>query len=660
MKTKTFTMPQTKAMRALLFIFCALFSTATLSAQSWNWAKLMSASSSDVYCSNMTADALGNAYIIGIVDEIPVFPNPITPMGSITSHTQGFLTKVNEAGTYQWATIMQATSSVNLQTHIFSNGNIAVVGSGLTKAGPLIFNGVTYKPRYANLSSYFALYDNNGHELSAVVLDLNGADVTNSCQVGDNVYVTVVAKDTLWYNNNYVALPIGQHYGLFRLKFDSSGNVQDILRLGTDNNQFLGAVGGTSFMNVNALGETFIAYTATSANPGNGISVPTLTGSDKIIIIKFDATGTALWATYSNSTISGTVFQNCTIDDQSNLYLSATFKQNIILNGKTYNTVTNNTSDIIVMKITPQGEVTWVDQFNNTSDNSGVFATNRVMAMTYEKGFLYLTGETSGNVNFGPFYHQNTGVFGQQVADKILFLVKMDTTGSVSRFRLFGNGQREELADFISTYNDQVYVGGVLMANIYFDNSPTALYLHSPNANSDYKYNTYLARFDDCNAQLTRSGTLLSASVGTTYQWNVNGSAISNATSQTYDVGANATGKYTVDVTFAGGCISRSPVLAMSTIPAGILTASASSQVISLYPNPTASQLSVSLNLPADGHDIQVQVYNSRGENVRSDQYVNNQNQTNYLLNAQELPQGIYYIILSNGSNTYSSSFIKQ
>ncbi|MDB5256587.1 MAG: hypothetical protein JWM14_1282, partial [Chitinophagaceae bacterium] len=93
----------------MIFFFsltvCSTLFTEESYAQKWNWGNLMSVATYDVLPFGMSKDASGNLYLVGNTDEIPVFPNPITPMGGLLSGThpqQGYLTKINASGTYQW------------------------------------------------------------------------------------------------------------------------------------------------------------------------------------------------------------------------------------------------------------------------------------------------------------------------------------------------------------------------------------------------------------------------------------------------------------------------------------------------------------------------------------------------------------------------------
>jgi hypothetical protein len=133
-------------------------------------------------------------------------------------------------------------------------------------------------------------------------------------------------------------------------------------------------------------------------------------------------------------------------------------------------------------------------------------------------------------------------------------------------------------------------------------------------------------------ASFTISGTTLTASPGISYQWLLNGSAISTAVSQVYT--AVASGEYSVQVTDSNGCntVSTQQQVTLS----GIENIS-SNDFVRIYPNPLSVgnwQLEVSSDwigstveiLDASGKFIAVSVIRSLKSEVRAD----------------DLPEGVY------------------
>ncbi len=148
---------------------------------------------------------------------------------------------------------------------------------------------------------------------------------------------------------------------------------------------------------------------------------------------------------------------------------------------------------------------------------------------------------------------------------------------------------------------------------------------------------------------ITKNGDVLSVSGAGSYQWYLNGVAITGATAQTYTPLQN--GKYTVDVTINGGC----------TLPSGeyvyteITTPDPSDMNIDLkaYPVPTDGELNVSFNLPLEA-DFTIKLTNMAGQQMYTE------NRSNYLglyttkIQMGRMANGIYVLTLRSGNKKFS------
>ncbi|MGZ4116590.1 MAG: lamin tail domain-containing protein, partial [Bacteroidia bacterium] len=111
---------------------------------------------------------------------------------------------------------------------------------------------------------------------------------------------------------------------------------------------------------------------------------------------------------------------------------------------------------------------------------------------------------------------------------------------------------------------------------------------------------------------VTQSGSLLTSTVATTYQWYMNGSPVSGATSQSYTVLANGT--YYVTITNSSGCeASSAPVVITAT---GIAAIESTNSVI-VYPNPYNDFTSVQITL-TENENVSAEVYTLLGEHVQT------------------------------------------
>ena len=87
---------------------------------------------------------------------------------------------------------------------------------------------------------------------------------------------------------------------------------------------------------------------------------------------------------------------------------------------------------------------------------------------------------------------------------------------------------------------------------------------------------------------VNQNSNALTSSTATTYQWFLNGAAISGATSQTYTATAN--GNYYVVITNASGCTSQSATVAVTTTG---VNESAEKIKFNIYPNPAKDHVNI-------------------------------------------------------------------
>ena len=117
---------------------------------------------------------------------------------------------------------------------------------------------------------------------------------------------------------------------------------------------------------------------------------------------------------------------------------------------------------------------------------------------------------------------------------------------------------------------------------------------------------------------ITQAGVVLTAngSAGS-YQWLLNGTAISGATGNMHTALQN--GSYTVTVTDAQGCAATSAAVAVSNV--GIGSVSIGKTSISVYPNPSTGLITLKAENLATSL-VTMQLYNATGQLVRSENMV--------------------------------------
>ncbi|MBX2903562.1 MAG: immunoglobulin domain-containing protein [Chitinophagales bacterium] len=147
---------------------------------------------------------------------------------------------------------------------------------------------------------------------------------------------------------------------------------------------------------------------------------------------------------------------------------------------------------------------------------------------------------------------------------------------------------------------------------------------------------------------ITQNGNVLSTQVFASYQWQFNGSDISNATSQSHT--ANQNGNYTVAVTDANGCSAYSSVVTVT----GVGIKEVSSFRSEVYPNPATTVLQVS----SEEALLSIAIVDLYGRMVFT-QAVNDAKQTQ--IDVSKMAASTYFIHLTTtNGNTAVKSFVKQ
>jgi hypothetical protein len=124
---------------------------------------------------------------------------------------------------------------------------------------------------------------------------------------------------------------------------------------------------------------------------------------------------------------------------------------------------------------------------------------------------------------------------------------------------------------------------------------------------------------------------------GVSYQWYLNGNAISGAINNLYT--ANQSGTYKLCVTDSNGCFNCSDSLVFNFTG---ISSNNLSEFVNVYPNPNDGTFQIKLNsFIAD--DV-VQIINTLGQIVYEEKISN----TNQLTIQSKLEQGVYYLRLPN------------
>jgi hypothetical protein len=141
------------------------------------------------------------------------------------------------------------------------------------------------------------------------------------------------------------------------------------------------------------------------------------------------------------------------------------------------------------------------------------------------------------------------------------------------------------------------------------------------------------------------SGFNLSATAGfVTYQWKLNGSAISGANAPTYTAVANGT--YTVEVTDANGCNGTSNTVNVM----GVGIENLSNISLTIYPNPATDIITIVTDEQVTG----VELFNTIGKKINVSANAKNQ------ITISDLAAGAYSLIIHTTNGNAQKRFVKE
>jgi hypothetical protein len=131
--------------------------------------------------------------------------------------------------------------------------------------------------------------------------------------------------------------------------------------------------------------------------------------------------------------------------------------------------------------------------------------------------------------------------------------------------------------------------------------------------------------------------SLLQSTVANLYQWYLNNTSITSATTQTLAITQN--GNYAVKIDSTNGCSNLSDPFAASTV--GIVGVNNSDNEIKIYPNPASTELYIETS---SLEKLTVQLFDMTGKEVLGN--INLTQSTN--INIQTLSEGMYLVRITD------------
>ena len=348
-------------------------------------------------------DGSGNVYVSG------EFYGP-SDFGAIVLSTagdrDGFVAKLNSAGTFQWANRLGTTADD-------SAGGISVDTSG---------NVYAVVSRWHDADDILK-FNSEGSMVWSKSVGANGSFNSSpdlEVDASGNVFVSGSFSGTVDFDpsskTKYVSSGVnaGLNEAGFVLKLDTNGKFGWVSPFV---GQYIGTTKGYSYaqsLAIDSSGDVLVAggYSdSVDFNPGSGITtLPTIGGA---FIVELNNSGGLVWARALERASSGSLLNVLGIatDAANNIYATGYFKGTVDLDPSA--AVSSQTSaggtDVFVVKLTASGIFGWAESFGGTGDDGGSgIAVDTV-------GDVHLAGYYQGTVDFDPttgtYYLTNPGAY---------------------------------------------------------------------------------------------------------------------------------------------------------------------------------------------------------------------------------------------------------
>lgn len=208
-------------------------------------------------------------------------------------------------------------------------------------------------------------------------------------------------------------------------------------------------------------------------NFGNGISISSNSGSQDAFVVKYDPSGTALWARAGGSSGPSDRANGVSVDNAGNIIITGEYSGNALFEALSLSSL-NNSIDAFIVKYDASGTALWA------RSGSGVDTDRGLSIAIDNSNALYVVGQFDGDITFDNFY-PNT-------IQNAIFLVKYSASGSEEWFRWAG-GSEQSIANDIASDGSNVYLTGDFGSSLAFLGSGTTT------LNSGYSDAVFIAAY---------------------------------------------------------------------------------------------------------------------------------------------------------------------
>jgi hypothetical protein len=354
------------------------------------WAKKIDGTNDDIGY-GVAVDASGNVYVTGYYSIVGITVDSIAGVtldAPINGGMAAYIVKYNTSGTAQWAKKIDGTGSDEGQgVAVDASGNVYVTGT--YRISSITVDGITLDaPINAGVAAYIIKYNTSGTALWAKKIDGAGTDYGLGVAVdaSGNVYVTGHYQSAaITVDGITLAAALNGGFATYIIKYNTSGTALWAKKIDGMGNEYGNGVAVDASGNVYVTG--YYTNAAITVDAGVTLDAP-LNGGAAAYIIKYNTSGTALWAKKIDGT--GNEYGNgVAVDASGNVYVTGYYGAASI----TVDSVAGVTLDATlggnaayIIKYNTSGTAQWAKKIDGTGDDRG----NGVAVDAF--GNVYVTG----------------------------------------------------------------------------------------------------------------------------------------------------------------------------------------------------------------------------------------------------------------------------
>lgn len=433
----------------VLFILAALQTeNGFAQAASWQWARGAGSTGVDQAISTVV-DANGNVYTIGWYTSASITFGSITLTNAGAASSDIFVTKQDAAGNVLWAkSFGGANGDIGNSIAVDASGEVYI--TGWYASSTIVFGSSTLTNVGMGSDIFVVKLNATGNAVWAKNEGGSNSDRGNSIAVdaSGNVFTTGgFMSATANFGTVTVTNAASGVNDVFVAKHDPSGNVLWAKSAGGSGSEMgLG-------VDTDPSGNSYVtgSFASPSMNFGTGALTNASSGTQDIFVVKYDASGTAVWAKQVGG--SADDFGNALVVSGNGLCITGGFNSaSINFSTTALNNVSAGTSDVFFTKYDLDGNLVWAIRAGNTDSEAGNGVDVDALGNFFIAGYF-----NSASLTFG-----STTLNNVSSGYKDLFIAACDATGAPLWATSAGDAA-EEIANSISVNaaGTEVHIAGV-------------------------------------------------------------------------------------------------------------------------------------------------------------------------------------------------------